>query len=1103
MKNNYFLVLKNSFFKTSALFFAFSVFGVVQNGYSQEASNKAANPEKWSKGGLYEGYSPSQEILSKRSRTTKHFKNPDGTFTAQIGGPIHYQDASGNWQDIDFAISETRNVSKGYKFSNETNDVKSFFPESSAGKSVMMDLNNGINFSWWKNPTLKLTSNGNVVKSFGIASKKATVSKNSIIYNNVYPNISEEFQILQGGMENNIIINSLDASISHLPANGILEFSQIIELKKGWQINANSKIQSADFKAKNFTISIPGLQEPLSFSSIIVFDGALTKEKALYLVNVPKDKLTSEEALLLSEHVFQCDYVAEFTQQGLKITTKLPASWLKDAKRSFPVTIDPTVTIGATTPGNFYGPITHWYGFQRHADLYLQSEIGTYGAITAIEYYKTGTQPARTKPAKVYMRSTTATTLTGTDAWNSNTYIGGLTPLFDGTTTQDATAGWKMITLTTAYPYSSGNLLLMVYDEYGGSGSAQYFAQPVVTARQAFNRVDTTNPGDGAATAVENVLPSLRITYTVEAPVITSFTPDTACSGTGTVTITGTGFAGVTSVTIGGTPVASYVVNSATQITATVGSGTTGVITVTNSNGTSSSATNFTVNASPTIDPNAGGATSVCINSVTPAFTNATAGGTWSIVAGTGTATIDTAGVVTGVTAGTVTVVYTVSNSLCSVTSTSPLTVNVLPPAITVTPSSTICSGDIQQLDVAGSMVPVVGTIGTGTTLTGATEQPTAFCNRWPSYWSQTIYTAAELTAAGFSAGNITSMAYNISTLGDGANNANFTVKIGTISSATFSSTTFVSTAAFTTVYGPSTYTHNASGWQEITFVTPYVWDGVSNIVINVTHSGADITNNSQTYYTTTPGNTTLWVRSFTGSTTTGTYSTNRLNIRFNGTKVFPVTWTPATGLFTDASATVAYTGTATPTIYAKPTVTTQYTATATNSSGCTAIVSSEVAVTTTSLPTGSTEQTFTTGQTLADLVVSGTGLIWYSDAAGTTVIPSTTVMVSGITYYVTQTANGCESNTLGILVQDSLSSPSFDISNFEYHPNPVKDILNLSHTQEISEVGIFNLLGQQVFSKKINATESQIDMSNLPQGTYLLKASIDNQTVTIKLMKQ
>lgn len=83
------------------------------------------------------------------------------------------------------------------------------------------------------------------------------------------------------------------------------------------------------------------------------------------------------------------------------------------------------------------------------------------------------------------------------------------------------------------------------------------------------------------------------------------------------------------------------------------------------------------------------------------------------------------------------------------------------------------------------------------------------------------------------------------------------------------------------------------------------------------------------------------------------------------------------------------------------------------------------------------------------------------------------------------------------------LSTPSFDTANFKAYPNPVKDFLNLSYTQEISEVAVFNLIGQQVLSATVNATEGQIDMSGLSQGTYLVKVTVDSQVKTIKIIKQ
>ena len=83
-------------------------------------------------------------------------------------------------------------------------------------------------------------------------------------------------------------------------------------------------------------------------------------------------------------------------------------------------------------------------------------------------------------------------------------------------------------------------------------------------------------------------------------PVITSFTPASACKGGGTsITITGTNFNGATSVSINGTS-ASFTVNSNTQITAIVPAGAaSGFITVTTPNGTVQSTNPILLKAPP------------------------------------------------------------------------------------------------------------------------------------------------------------------------------------------------------------------------------------------------------------------------------------------------------------------------------------------------------------------------------------------------------------------------------------------------------------------------------------------------------------------------
>ena len=82
-------------------------------------------------------------------------------------------------------------------------------------------------------------------------------------------------------------------------------------------------------------------------------------------------------------------------------------------------------------------------------------------------------------------------------------------------------------------------------------------------------------------------------------PTITSFSP-AAGSVNSTVTISGTNFVNVTSVTFGGTPAVSPTITSPTQITVSVPAGAlTGDIAVTTGLGTATSSTSFTVGSAP------------------------------------------------------------------------------------------------------------------------------------------------------------------------------------------------------------------------------------------------------------------------------------------------------------------------------------------------------------------------------------------------------------------------------------------------------------------------------------------------------------------------
>jgi len=109
-----------------------------------------------------------------------------------------------------------------------------------------------------------------------------------------------------------------------------------------------------------------------------------------------------------------------------------------------------------------------------------------------------------------------------------------------------------------------------------------------VPAGATSGKISVTTGGGTAMSAT-------NFTVTAPAPSITSFTPASGPVGT-EVTITGNSFNGVSSVQFNGAPAASFVVDSETQIRATVPAGaTSGQISVATGAGTALSATDFTV----------------------------------------------------------------------------------------------------------------------------------------------------------------------------------------------------------------------------------------------------------------------------------------------------------------------------------------------------------------------------------------------------------------------------------------------------------------------------------------------------------------------------
>lgn len=202
---------------------------------------------------------------------------------------------------------------------------------------------------------------------------------------------------------------------------------------------------------------------------------------------------------------------------------------------------------------------------------------------------------------------------------------------------------------------------------------------------------------------------------------------------------------------------------------------------------------------------------------------------------------------------------------------------------------------DISNANFSMGTAPTTITIGTGTATNTNTNWPAPYGN-W--YWGskhQMLYLASEILAAGGTAGDITSLGFNVAVI-KGTPLSNFTIRMKNTSASSVS-TTFDNTG-LTTVWGPQTYTENA-GWTTHTFSTPFYWDGTSNILVETCFNNSSYTNNAQTYYSVTPSASCVYYyqdASGVCSNTTGTATTNRPNIRFGVQQSSPLVLTSPNG---------------------------------------------------------------------------------------------------------------------------------------------------------------------------------------------------------------
>lgn len=163
--------------------------------------------------------------------------------------------------------------------------------------------------------------------------------------------------------------------------------------------------------------------------------------------------------------------------------------------------------------------------------------------------------------------------------------------------------------------------------------------------------------------------------------------------------------------------------------------------------------------------------------------------------------------------------------------------------------------------------------------------------------------------------------------------------------------------------------------------------------------------------------------------------------------------------------------------------------------------------VTNVDAPSGESSQSFSANATLADLEATGTSLRWYGSVAdaiaGSNELTPSTPLTTGLTYYGTQTIDGCEGDDVLAVTVNLITGIEKNEYGLHIYPNPVKDDFRISANEVIDRLIAWNEVGQAVHSQNIGARDAEVDFSGMAKGIYSVQVHINGRVFTVRILKQ
>ena len=88
-------------------------------------------------------------------------------------------------------------------------------------------------------------------------------------------------------------------------------------------------------------------------------------------------------------------------------------------------------------------------------------------------------------------------------------------------------------------------------------------------------------------------------------------------------------------------------------------------------------------------------------------------------------------------------------------------------------------------------------------------------------------------------------------------------------------------------------------------------------------------------------------------------------------------------------------------------------------------------------------------------------------------------------------------------ITSSTLSIDKILDKGFTYYPNPVDKVLKMRANENIQQVSLYSILGKEIMRVNQNDVQADLNLNNLPAGTYFVKAYVGGSSGTFKILKK